>query len=358
MTRTIRKIIFVSWALLVVGCVSTHDLKQDKQKYSSLDCEELKKEISVVVGYHNEAMSERGLSSNNAVVGFLFGSIGANISNEMAHSAARDAEAQKKFLYGIYDEKNCADELYQLGKSTQQSPQQTASQPPATTDPPENTSHKLINGTGFLFSDTDYVITNYHIIKNSDSIIAKFTNGESIQATVVTKDPQNDIAILKLQSSPDMSAAPIKIGNSSDAKMGQRIFTIGYPASNIMGEKPKYSEGVINAMTGIKDDPTFFQISVPIQPGNSGGPLFNDGGEVIGITTSTMSPLAINAIGAIPQNVNYAIKSSFVKNILSTVPELMTSNTGIIVTPNEKGSSLANFIEQVSKNIVLIEAKE
>ncbi|KMP12050.1 hypothetical protein UZ36_02245 [Candidatus Nitromaritima sp. SCGC AAA799-C22] len=140
--------------------------------------------------------------------------------------------------------------------------------------------------------------------------------------------------------------------------MGQKIFTIGYPASNIMGEKPKYSEGVINAMTGIKDDPTFFQISVPIQPGNSGGPLFNDRGEVIGITTSTMSPLAINAIGAIPQNVNYAIKSSFVKNILSTIPELMLSNTGIVVTPNDSGKSLPNFIEQVSKNIVLIEAKE
>jgi len=247
--------------------------------------------------------------------------------------------------------------LYRLGKSTQQPLPKTVSQVPATTDSPQNTSPKLINGTGFLFSDTDYVITNHHLIKNAGSIIAKFTNGESIQAMVVTKDSKNDIAILKLQSSPNMSAAPIKLGNSSEATMGQRIFTIGYPASNIMGEKPKYSEGVINAMTGIKDDPTFFQISVPMQPGNSGGPLFNDKGEVIGITTSTMSPLAINAIGAIPQNVNYAIKSSFVKNILSTVPELMTSNTGIVVTPNDSGKSLPNFIEQVSKNIVLIETK-
>ena len=213
-------------------------------------------------------------------------------------------------------------------------------------------------GTGFLFSDTDYIITNYHIVKGANSISAKFTSGESISATVVTKDSKNDIAILKLHSSPNLSVAPIKIGNSSQAKMGQKIFTIGYPVSNIMGVKPKYSEGVINSMTGIRDDPTFFQISVPIQPGNSGGPLFNDKGEVIGITTSSMSTLSINAIGAIPQNVNYAIKSSFVKNILSTVPELMTSNTGIVIVPNELEKSLPNFIEQVSKNIVLIEAKE
>jgi S1-C subfamily serine protease len=212
-------------------------------------------------------------------------------------------------------------------------------------------------GTGFLFSDTDYIITNYHVVKGANSIVVKFTSGESISATVVTKDSKNDIAILKLHSSPNLSVAPIKIGNSSQAKMGQKIFTIGYPASNIMGVKPKYSEGVINSMTGIRDDPTFFQISVPIQPGNSGGPLFNDQGEVIGITTSSMSTLSINTIGAIPQNVNYAIKSSFVKNILSTVPELMTSNTGIVVVPNEPENSLPNFIEQVSKNIVLIEAK-
>jgi len=357
MIKNLAKLAYSLMMFLTVGCVTTHGLKADRDLYSNYSCEELSKEISVVVGYHNEAVAGQGLSSTNAVTGFLFGGLGANISNESAKAAEREAEAQKKFLYGIYDEKNCADELYRLGKSTQQPLPKTVSQVPATTDSPQNTSPKLINGTGFLFSDTDYVITNHHLIKNAGSIIAKFTNGESIQAMVVTKDSKNDIAILKLQSSPNMSAAPIKLGNSSEATMGQRIFTIGYPASNIMGEKPKYSEGVINAMTGIKDDPTFFQISVPIQPGNSGGPLFNDKGEVIGITTSTMSPLAINAIGAIPQNVNYAIKSSFVKNILSTVPELMTSNTGIVVTPNDSGKSLPNFIEQVSKNIVLIETK-
>ena len=111
-------------------------------------------------------------------------------------------------------------------------------------------------------------------------------------------------------------------------------------------------------MTGLKDDPAFFQVSVPVQPGNSGGPLFNERGEVIGITTASLSSLAMDAMGAIAQNVNYAIKSSFVKNLLSTIPELMLSNTGIVVVPNEPEKSLPNFIEQVSKNIVLIEAKE
>ena len=130
-----------------------------------------------------------------------------------------------------------------------------------------------------------------------------------------------------------------------------------------MGSTPKYSEGVINAMTGFKDDPAYFQVSLPIQPGNSGGPLFNERGEVIGITTATLSSIAIESMGAIPQNVNYSVKSSFLKNLLSTVPDLMLSklmltNTGIVIIPSKPKNSLPDFVEKVSKNIVLIETKE
>ena len=216
----------------------------------------------------------------------------------------------------------------------------------------------VAGGTGFLFGSKDYVITNWHVVKGANSIVAKFTDGQTVKAVVVAKDPKNDIAILKLAQASPLSATPIKLGDSSSARMGENVFTIGYPASKIMGEQPKYSKGVINAVTGLKDDPTFFQVSVPIQPGNSGGPLFNERGEVIGITTSSLSLLAIDAMGAIPQNVNYAIKSSFVKNLLSTIPDLMLSNTNIVVVPKDSENSLPNFIEQVSKNIVLIEAKE
>jgi S1-C subfamily serine protease len=212
-------------------------------------------------------------------------------------------------------------------------------------------------GTGFLIGQYRYVITNYHVVKETSSILVRFTNGQAMEANLVARDSRNDIAILKLATTPPVLAIPIKMGNSSSTRMGDEIFTIGYPASDIMGERPKYSQGVINAVTGMMDDPTFFQISVPIQPGNSGGPLFNEQGEVIGITTASLSLWAADAMGAIPQNVNYAIKSSFVKNLLSTIPELMTANKGIVVSPRNPENSLSNFVEQVSKNIVLIEAR-
>ena len=218
-------------------------------------------------------------------------------------------------------------------------------------------------GTGFIFSKGNYAITNYHVVKNSDSIRAKFINGETVEIKVVAKDIRSDIAILKLTDLPPYSVAKIKLGDSSQARIGEKVFTIGYPATHLMGERPKYSEGVINAVTGLKDDPAFFQVSLPIQPGNSGGPLFNERGQVVGITTASLSSLAIDSMGAIPQNVNYAIKSSFVKNLISTIPDLMLSklmlaNTGIVVIPSEPKNFLPDFIEQVSKNIVLIETRE
>ena len=106
MIKNIARLASSLMVLLTMGCATTHDFKADSDLYSNYSCEELNKEISIVVGYHNEAVADQGLSSKNAVTGLFFGGLAANISNEAAKSAARDAEAQKKFLYGIYDERN------------------------------------------------------------------------------------------------------------------------------------------------------------------------------------------------------------------------------------------------------------
>jgi len=224
---------------------------------------------------------------------------------------------------------------------------------------PESPERKPVpGGTGFLFSSKDYIITNYHIVKGKHSIKAKFTNGDVIEADIVSKDTKNDIAILKLKTPSSTTSRELQFGDSSKARMGERVFTIGFPASFVLGERPKYTEGVISAVTGIKDDPTVFQITVPIQPGNSGGPLFNQRGEVIGITTASLSLRATEVLGAVPQNINYALKSSFVKNLLTSIPESLLSNRGIVVVPKDPENSLTDFIEAVTGNVVLIEAKE
>ena len=212
-------------------------------------------------------------------------------------------------------------------------------------------------GTGFLFSSRDYIITNYHVVKGTSSIEVKFPDGEVIKAKVLAKDSQNDIAVLKLSQSPSTQIPDLNFGDSSKVRPGDKVFTIGYPASSILGKNQKITDGIVSSITGIEDDPTMFQITVPIQPGNSGGPLFNESGEVIGITTASLSLNAIRSLGAVPQNVNYAIKSSFVNNLLTTIPKTLLSNRGIVVVPSKPGNSLADFFERVSNNIVLIEAK-
>jgi S1-C subfamily serine protease len=222
--------------------------------------------------------------------------------------------------------------------------------------PPKSKDGATATGTGFLFGSQDYIITNYHVVKGTSEVKVKFTNGELINAEVVGRDTQNDVAILKLSKSPSFQSREMKFGDSSMVRMGDEVFTIGYPHIGIMGLNPKYTKGVISAVTGIRDNPTVFQTTVPIQPGNSGGPLFNEKGEVIGLTTSSLPLLAIESMGAIPQSVNYAVKSSFVKNTISTIPEALLSNRGIVVVPTDSNSR-SDFIEAISKNVVLILGK-
>ena len=251
-------------------------------------------------------------------------------------------------------------EKFCSAKANPPSIQATPKLPTEKTPYPEQSSKTIkqfYSGTGFMFGSKDYVITNWHVVRNTNNINVKFLNGEKIKAEVVLKDAKNDIAFLKLEESPQLPASSLKVGNSSNVRMGDKVFTIGYPAHWVMGKNPKYTEGVINALSGIRDDPKVFQISVQIQPGNSGGPLFNQSGEVIAITQSSLDPrLATESIGALPQNVNYAIKSTYIKKLFPMLPETLVSNRGIVVVPTESKSSLANFIDNAKNNIVLIEA--
>ena len=110
---------------------------------------------------------------------------------------------------------------------------------------------------------------------------------------------------------------------SSSVKTGQKVFTIGFPNIGIQGFEPKYTEGVISSLTGMQNNPRFFQISVSVQPGNSGGPLVDDKGRVVGIVTAKLDDIAsLVATGSIPQTVNYAVKSSFVLSMLEGVEGL------------------------------------
>jgi S1-C subfamily serine protease len=229
-----------------------------------------------------------------------------------------------------------------------------------TTGTSNNTSSLQINtsdvatGTGFLFSSSDYVITSYHVVRGAKSIRVRMINGERIDATVSIKDTNNDIAILKLSQPPTSRQNIITLGDSSSVKTGDRVFTYGFPLVDLLGAaEPRYSEGFINSLSGISNDPRLFQISIPIQPGNSGGPVFNEKGELIGIATSSIDADKTKQVfGSSPQNVNFAIKSSYIKSLLPNLPDAFIRDKGIVVVPAEE----VGFKERVKNDIVLVEA--
>ncbi len=208
------------------------------------------------------------------------------------------------------------------------------------------------NGSGFFIDCRGYIATNYHVIKDAIEIEVDFLrNGQqqTFKAEVIQSDKQNDLAILKIK---DNSFKPFvnipynfQIGL---ADVGTNVFALGYPMANIMGSEIKFTDGKISSKTGIQGDITMYQISVPVQAGNSGGVLFDYDGNLIGITSAGLNRDYFNS-----ENVNYAIKSSYLKNLIDVLPVS-------IQTPNDKTIATKSLIEKIkvlSDYVVLIKIR-
>lgn len=169
-------------------------------------------------------------------------------------------------------------------------------------------------GTGFFVSKDGHLITNFHVIEDSSDITVVSADGQSHKAVVMKKDPANDVALLKIEK----QSQPLNIAGKLEK--GEAVMTIGFPMIQIQGQESKVTFGNVNALSGIQGDIRFAQIDVPIQPGNSGGPLLNETGEVVGVVTATLNAIVtLRAQGSLPQNVNYAVKSDYVLPLLKDI---------------------------------------
>ena len=113
------------------------------------------------------------------------------------------------------------------------------------------------------------------------------------------------------------------IAASRTVKLGGTVATVGFPNIGMQGFSPKLAKGEIASLSGAADDPRYFQISVPVQPGNSGGALVNARGNVVGIVAAKLdASVALAASGSLPENVNYAVKSSLLLSFLESVPDV------------------------------------
>jgi S1-C subfamily serine protease len=203
------------------------------------------------------------------------------------------------------------------------------------------------SGTGFALKDA-YVVTNYHVVEGAGQITVRGINGNfstSYSATVAAYDYSNDIAILRVNDSRFSGFGSIPYAIKTTASdVGENIFVMGYPLTATMGSEIKYTTGVISSHSGYQGDISLYQISAPIQPGNSGAPLFDSKGDIIGIVNSKHT-------GA--ENVGYAIKSAYLNNLMQgRIP-------GSVLPSSNSVSSLSRTeqIKVLQKYVYIIECR-
>jgi S1-C subfamily serine protease len=204
----------------------------------------------------------------------------------------------------------------------------------------------MSSGSGFAISSNGYIITNHHVVDGATNISVRGINGnfeKKYSAKVIVDDTNNDLCIIKIEDSKFTTLGVIPyVISSKSSDVGSSVFVLGYPLRAKMGEEVKVTNGIISSKSGYQGDVSSYQISVPIQPGNSGGPLFNYSGNLIGVVNAKL-------VGA--ENATYAIKSQNILNLIDlliTPPQLQTNNMII-------GLSLPEQIKKIKKFTYIIE---
>lgn len=167
-------------------------------------------------------------------------------------------------------------------------------------------------GTGFALKN-GYIVTNNHVVEGATSIVVQGVNGTSTEykAEVVSVDKNNDLALIRITDYRFDGFGPLPYAiNERLCDVGSDVFVLGYPLTTYMGEEIKLTNGIISSRSGYQGDVTTYQISAPIQPGNSGGPMFDKNGNIVGVVNAGIP-------GA--ENVGYAIKTSYLCNLISSV---------------------------------------
>jgi len=166
---------------------------------------------------------------------------------------------------------------------------------------------RVFTGTGFFVTGNGHLLTNAHVVEQCRELRARQQDGRAVAASVVAEDRENDLALLR---SGTASPAVAKF-NSRELRLGQSIVIYGFPLSGLLSSSGNLTTGNIAALSGPADDARLIQITAPIQPGNSGGPVLDSAGAVIGVVVSKLDALAVaERIRDIPQNVNFAINGN------------------------------------------------
>jgi V8-like Glu-specific endopeptidase len=200
--------------------------------------------------------------------------------------------------------------------------------------------------TGFLLSPKGYIVTCHHVVKNAKKIYVIDNNKSKTRllATVSVFDANNDLSIIKVNGLSSGYGGSLPYGfDDTTHKTGESVFCMGYPLTQIMGNEIKVTSGILSSVTGYQGDVSSYQISAPVQPGNSGGPLFNSSGNVIGV---------INAKISQAENVSYAVKVSYLNQLIDLISDDIR-----ISKVTQSSSTLPAMVERFKPAVYIIEVE-
>lgn len=207
------------------------------------------------------------------------------------------------------------------------------------------------NGSGLILSESGYIVTNYHVIDDAKKIEVEFLLDEEIQkfnAEIIQVDKVNDLAIIKIVDINFDGLDHINYNfQTRSTDVGTKIYAFGYPmALSLMGKEIKVTDGIISSKSGFDGDITTYQITAPIQGGNSGGPLFDDKGNFLGINSSKLK-------NDIADNVGYTIKSNYVLNLIDVLPKKINLPASNLL----ESMPLTEQIKEITKYVVLVKVR-
>lgn len=182
---------------------------------------------------------------------------------------------------------------------------------------PTNYAPANLQGSAFALNNQGYVITSYHMVKGADSIFIQNNTTERSHAVLIVSDSKLDIAILKVENTESIKnwQVPFSIKEKT-GDVGEKVFTLGYPREDMV-----YGEGSLSSLSGYTNDSTMYQISIPVNPGNSGGPLLDENGNIIGVVRGKIT-------GA--EATGFAVKACEIMNVINAAPDSARAHLSLI----------------------------
>ncbi|PRY11614.1 trypsin-like peptidase [Pontibacter ummariensis] len=199
---------------------------------------------------------------------------------------------------------------------------------------PEAPRPAAFSGTGFAISDEGFLVTSSHVVEGADSVLIENEAGQKYKVTEVYRDQIHDLSILKITDpSFDRFGKLPYTFKTTETDLGEHVFTLGFPREDIV-----FGEGALSSLSGFEGDTTSYQISIPLNPGNSGGPLLDDKGNLIGV---------ISGKQAGQEGAAFAVKSAYLLQMINELPE--TSGVQPLSLPKNNTLSGTNRPQQLKK---------